>query len=481
MAATDGELIGRFREARDEGAFEEIVRRHGGLVLGVCRRVLGAGEAPEDAFQGTFLVLATEAAKVRKAASVASWLHGVALRVSLKAKARAAAHREHERRAAEMLKGNDSREWRETRGVIDEEVRRLPERLRAPLVLCYFEEKTVEEAARDLGWTDGQLRGRLAKARDVLHSRLSRRGIAVGAAILAALITKNASAAVPEAYVTSTVSAASGAASAATSGAASLAGEVVRAMTVAKAKLIAALAGAAAVVVTAVVVGVTFGLQSDVNAAPAADGTNITEGASRSLLPVAVATPSSDVRTDTSQTDDARAGDARAPDAGVAAEWGLPDPVARTVAEICAARPGAEVKKTSRKMRKGLEAYDIEIETGDGDCEAHISADGTLHDLVEELAAARLPAAVVAAVARLHPGAAIAHAERELEEGVFRYDLELDIGGDEVDVVVTADGEVIAEDDKGEGEREGEHADGDGDGDGRPAAEPEAAPGEGVF
>ncbi|MHC4253726.1 MAG: RNA polymerase sigma factor, partial [Planctomycetota bacterium] len=212
MAATDGELIRRFRDSRDEGAFEEIVRRHGGMVLGVARRVLGSGEdspETEDAFQGTFLVLATEAAKLRKTSSVASWLHGVALRVSLRAKTRAAARREHERRAAEMLKEDDSREWRETRGVIDEEVRRLPERLRAPLVLCYFEEKTVEEAARDLGWTDGETRGRLAKARDVLHSRLSRRGVAVGAVALAALITKNASAAVPPAYVASTVSAAS--------------------------------------------------------------------------------------------------------------------------------------------------------------------------------------------------------------------------------------------------------------------------------
>jgi RNA polymerase sigma factor (sigma-70 family) len=494
MAATDGELIRRFREARDEGAFEEIVRRHGGMVLGVARRVLGGGaDSPEaeDAFQGTFLVLATEAAKLRKAGSVASWLHGVALRASLKAKTRAAARREHERRAAEMLTSDDSREWRETRGVIDEEVRRLPERLRAPLVLCYFEEKTVEEAARDLGWTDGQIRGRLAKARDVLHSRLSRRGVAVGALALAALITKNASAAVPEAYVTSTVSAASaiasGAASTATTGAASLANEMVRAMAVAKAKLVVAVAGAAAVVVTAVVVGVAFGLQPDVNAAPlvgadgvVADGADTAEGntgSPRTRPPAAVVRPSGDVR-----ADGARARGVSAHGDALAAEWGLPGPVARTVAEICAARPGAEVRRARRKAN--YEIYNVEIETGDGDCEARISSDGAIYELTEDLAAERLPGAVVATVGRLYPGATIAniaHASHEIEGDVVRYDLELRVRPAPVNVILTADGEVLEHDN---GEDEGEHEEEDEDEDGvgvRPEAESVSAPGEGVF
>ena len=145
----DGELLRRFVAAREEAAFAGLVRRHGAMVLGVCRRLLNDTHEAEDAFQATFLVLARRAAAVRKRDSVASWLYGVAYRVSLKA--RAAAHRRPGGEPVEPISTADpaaEAAWRELRPAIDEELSRLPEKYRAPLVLCYLEGKTNEEAAR---------------------------------------------------------------------------------------------------------------------------------------------------------------------------------------------------------------------------------------------------------------------------------------------------------------------------------------------
>ena len=177
--ATDRELLRRFARSSDEAAFEEILRRHGALVLGVCRRVLGNGCDVEDAFQATFLVLATRARKIRRSASLASWLHGVAYRIALKhAKKKYAAREEplgevvaNEENPFELL----SR--RQDERVVDEELCALGEKYRRPLVLHYLEGRTNRDIAGELGLSVSAVEGRLKRAKAQLRRRLLRRGI----------------------------------------------------------------------------------------------------------------------------------------------------------------------------------------------------------------------------------------------------------------------------------------------------------------
>lgn len=208
--STDGQLLDRFISRQDEAAFETIVQRHGAMVLDVGQTVLGDRHAAEDVFQATFLVLATKARAVRKQDSVGSWLYKVAYRVALKLRSQAARRRHHERQTV-----NESRDTEETcldpelRPLLLEELQRLPEKYRAPLVLCYLEGKTNEEAAAQLHWPVGSVKGRLSRARDVLRGRLTRRGIAVPAMALAATgISAGASQAMTAPLVKDTVRAA---------------------------------------------------------------------------------------------------------------------------------------------------------------------------------------------------------------------------------------------------------------------------------
>jgi RNA polymerase sigma factor (sigma-70 family) len=188
--SSDRDLLARFLGRRDEAAFAGLVRRHGPMVLRVCRRVLRHEQDAEDAFQATFLVLARRARRVARPEALGSWLYGVASRVALKARSAAARRDRHERRAARTMDGPPAGgEGRaELRAVLDEEVSRLPDKYRRPVVLCYFEGKTYQEVARVLGWPAGTASARLARAREVLRGRLARRGLALSAVALAACL-----------------------------------------------------------------------------------------------------------------------------------------------------------------------------------------------------------------------------------------------------------------------------------------------------
>jgi RNA polymerase sigma-70 factor (ECF subfamily) len=197
---TDEQLLERFAAQRDEEAFALLVRRHGPMVLGVCRRVLRNEADAEDAFQAAFLILARRAGSVRHCGALAGWLYRVALRAALSLRGRAG-QGEARARPAPARGGEDpavEAAWRELRPVLDEEVGRLPEKYRVAVVLCHLEGKTHEAAAAELGWPRGTVAGRLARARDLLRRRLSRRGVTLSTVALAALLAGKASAAVPE-------------------------------------------------------------------------------------------------------------------------------------------------------------------------------------------------------------------------------------------------------------------------------------------
>jgi RNA polymerase sigma factor (sigma-70 family) len=192
--ATDAQLLERFAAQRDQAAFAALVQRHGPMVLGVCRRVLRHEQDAEDAFQATFLVLARKAGSIGRRELVGNWLYGVACRTAAKARAAAARRRVHERHVVAMPAAEPTPEvvWQDLRPVLDEEVQRLPDRYRTPFVLCYLHGLTNEEAARHLGCPKGTVLSRLARARERLRARLSRRGLALSAGLLTTVLSQGA-------------------------------------------------------------------------------------------------------------------------------------------------------------------------------------------------------------------------------------------------------------------------------------------------
>jgi RNA polymerase sigma factor (sigma-70 family) len=209
---TDRELLGRFTTGDSvaaQPAFQAIVHRHGPMVLGVCRRGSRDEHLAEDAFQATFLVLALKAGTIRNPNSLGPWLHGVASRVSRRARVLARRRGEQPLVPPNLASGvpvGSELEAGELRSVLDEEVDRLPAAYRRAVVLCYLEGKTQEDAARELGWTKGTVSGRLARAKDLLRARLTRRGFAPSSLLVGTLLAQeNAAAAVPAALASAAV------------------------------------------------------------------------------------------------------------------------------------------------------------------------------------------------------------------------------------------------------------------------------------
>jgi RNA polymerase sigma factor (sigma-70 family) len=190
----DEDLLEQFfggAESESEDAFRTLVARHGRMVLRVCRCVLDQEEDAEDAFQATFLVLALRGASIRDRSALVGWLREVAYRIAIKVRARTFRRRAVERRGATLVPTRiqpDSQtqeiDWSELRPIVHEEIIRLPEKYRLPMVLSYLEGKTNEEVADLLQWPLGTVKGRLMRARELLRWRLGRRGVALSAALL---------------------------------------------------------------------------------------------------------------------------------------------------------------------------------------------------------------------------------------------------------------------------------------------------------
>jgi len=209
---SDGQLLGAFVSHGDEAAFETLVRRHGPMVHGLCRRVIGHRHDAEDAFQATFLVLARKAACVRPREAVANWLFGVAYRTARRARAVAARRSTRETQVKTMLQ--PSVEPADTftslccQPILDEELNRLPDKYRLPVVLCELEGRPRRDVARHLQVPEGTLSSRLATARKLLAKGLRRRGVSLPAAALTTLLSGQALANVPSTLVSSTSKAA---------------------------------------------------------------------------------------------------------------------------------------------------------------------------------------------------------------------------------------------------------------------------------
>ncbi len=176
---SEWQLLERYLERRDESAFEALVVRHGPMVLSVCRRALGVTPDADDAFQATFLILIRRARALGPRDAIGPWLYGVARRVAARARDQAARRRRREPVTLDRdVEGRpQSSSEPDVSEILDQELNRLPARYRSPMVLCYLEGRTHEEAARDLGWPVGTVKGRLARAREILRDRLTRRGL----------------------------------------------------------------------------------------------------------------------------------------------------------------------------------------------------------------------------------------------------------------------------------------------------------------
>jgi RNA polymerase sigma factor (sigma-70 family) len=208
---TDEQLLEDYISRRDEAALAALVRRHGPMVWGVCRRVLRNYHDAEDAFQATFLVLVRKVASIGSRHLLANWLYGVAHQTALNARATAARRGARERQVREMPESEliQQDRWHDLQPLVDQELSCLHDKYRIPIVLCDLEGKTRKEAAQQLGCPEGTVAGRLARARGMLAKRLARHGVVLSGGGVVALLSQNvASAGVPTSVVSATIKAA---------------------------------------------------------------------------------------------------------------------------------------------------------------------------------------------------------------------------------------------------------------------------------
>jgi uncharacterized protein (TIGR03066 family) len=204
---SDGQLLERFANTRDADAFAALAHRHCAMVVNVCRRVLQNDADAEDASQATFLILARRAGSIRKKGSVANWLHGVAYRAANMLRRQTIRRRNRDKAAAPLANPDPITEvtWREVQTILDEEIQRLPEKFKGPVLLCFLEGKAHNEGAQELGCSLTTFRGRLERARELLRRALSRRGVTLSGALLATLLSQKAAAAAVSPVLTITI------------------------------------------------------------------------------------------------------------------------------------------------------------------------------------------------------------------------------------------------------------------------------------
>jgi RNA polymerase sigma factor (sigma-70 family) len=242
----DGELLGQFSAGRDPMAFAALVSRHGPMIFHLCRRILRNEHDAEDVFQATFLVLARRANAIRQRESIGGWLYEVAYRLAVKARAAAARRcaRERQSSARESCGPLDEISVAEAQEILDQELARLPDKFRNPLVLCCLQGLARDEAARQLGWPTSVLKSRLEQARQRLRVRLARRGLDLATVLGVTLLGGRATATVPAVLFNSTVhavgvvAAGGAAASVVSTQAAALTSEVLNAMFLSKLKVL---------------------------------------------------------------------------------------------------------------------------------------------------------------------------------------------------------------------------------------------------
>lgn len=201
----DAELLERFLARREEAAFAVLVRRHAPMVLGVCRRLLHHTQDAEDAFQATFLLFFRKAASITRRELLGNWLYGVAYRTASKARAAVARRRLREQQVDDLPSRESTPRESDVLTLLDEELNRLPDKYRTPLMLCELEGRPRGETAQRLGCPLGTLSSRLARGRQMLRQRLIRRGVTLTAAALAAIWAESASAAVPASLLVGTI------------------------------------------------------------------------------------------------------------------------------------------------------------------------------------------------------------------------------------------------------------------------------------
>ncbi len=271
-ALSDAHLLERYLAGHEEAAFAALVRRHGPMIWGVCRRLLRDAHEAEDAFQATFLVLVQKAGAIRVRERLAGWLYGVAYHTARRARIMALKRRSREKLVRELPETpmRSAESCDDMRAVLDRELNHLPERYRLPLLLCDLLEKSHQEAAQELGWPVGTVSGRLSRGRQLLARRLAHRGLSLAAGTTAVLGEYTASAAPPPALVGATVDAARSLVAGHEAGAISgsvlvLMKGVIKAMTFEKLKL-----GAVGLLLAAALVGgiLTFSQHAPASSAP---------------------------------------------------------------------------------------------------------------------------------------------------------------------------------------------------------------------
>jgi len=208
---SDAQLLARFINEHDDAAFAALVKRHGPMVLGVCRRLLGNVHDADDAFQATFLILVHKAASLKSRELVGNWLYGVAYKTALAARAKNSRRRSKEKQVIAMTEPavTPPDDWSEVRPMLDQELSRLGHAYREAIVLCDLEGKTRKEAARKLGIPESTFSGRLTTARRQLAKRLTRHGLTLSSGAVAPILSQSTvSACVPGPLLASTVKAA---------------------------------------------------------------------------------------------------------------------------------------------------------------------------------------------------------------------------------------------------------------------------------